>query len=306
MIFDRLAMVTERWLSVLRAPMGIAALLDLPDPPPQELPHEFDAAVLAFLTEAFFLPFPVVAVEDRASCVLLWDGVENQAGLGGVRYFADCLPLDGSNAGAYKRLLDHPARKSLDALGGVPKKWMPKDTVLVTYGRVKSATTCQETKRRVRVLPTVEVTGAVIADQRRMVPAPGAHHPEVRQQLATVAAQDVRVAYEDLFYSNTPSRLVVESKPLREPRVLAGHFPRSNSRPRYAFWTVEETVRAFEGKVINGRGFYAPHSRRRHHKHVDVARFVLRFGQSSVVPACWLGPTEAILRGRHYRVRVDL
>src|SRR4051794_2416218 len=101
MIFDTLCAIAENQLPTLVPLLKRAKLFDFPHAPHEILPKSFPPDEAAFYRENFFLPFPVICVEDKASAVVMWDDVEDAKGSRVTRRFIECTPL-AANAEAYE------------------------------------------------------------------------------------------------------------------------------------------------------------------------------------------------------------
>lgn len=93
-IFDDLKTITSTWLPELRPFVNRAVLIHCPIVPHEELPHKVDSADLAKIMHQFRLPYPITAVEDKASCVILIDPKPGMQGFDQPRMFIDCVPFD--------------------------------------------------------------------------------------------------------------------------------------------------------------------------------------------------------------------
>ena len=71
MIFDDLANMIERWLPAWKPMVDQAMLFHWPVNPHEAMPAEQPDPGKAMLQ--FVLPYPVIALEDNASCVVLID-----------------------------------------------------------------------------------------------------------------------------------------------------------------------------------------------------------------------------------------
>ena len=120
MIFDSLCRIAERQSvpSELRKAVEQARVFRFEFNPHEALPKQYDPDDLTWLMENLYLPFPCIAVEDRASCVVFWDRSEEGRpplrGAGHERRFIECCdfgkaPVDAFYDGApeVREMLDH-------------------------------------------------------------------------------------------------------------------------------------------------------------------------------------------------------
>ena len=93
MIFDALRQIASNWLAEVKPFVDAATLLHLPVTPHQVLPRQQDLETMSEVSINFRLPYPITAVEDNASCVVLIDPRPDLKGLDEQRLFIDCMPL---------------------------------------------------------------------------------------------------------------------------------------------------------------------------------------------------------------------
>ncbi len=93
MIFDALRQIANNWLAEVKPFVDAATLLHLPVTSHQVLPRQQDLETMSQVSINFRLPYPITAVEDNASCVVLIDPKPDLKGLDEQRLFIDCMPL---------------------------------------------------------------------------------------------------------------------------------------------------------------------------------------------------------------------
>lgn len=88
---------------------------------------------------------------------------------------------------------------------------------------------------------------------------------------------------------------------------IARKIPRHHDRPVYTLLTPQAIRQQYipRSKVPTGRKVGA-HERRRHYRTLRSDRFTRMRGRTIVVPATWVGPSEAVIGNRRYRVMLDL
>ncbi|HET6248075.1 MAG TPA: hypothetical protein VFE47_10295 [Tepidisphaeraceae bacterium] len=109
MIFDALRTIASNWLPDIKPLVDAATLLYLPVTPHDVLPRKQDLETMSEVAVNFRLPYPIIAVEDNASCVVLIDPRPDLTGLVEQRLFIDCVPLD-ADEGHYN---DTPPERAL-------------------------------------------------------------------------------------------------------------------------------------------------------------------------------------------------
>lgn len=275
-----------------------------------------------FIYEHFFLPMPVLAVEDTASCVVLIDTEPEQVGLASSRFALECLPMstDIEEFGIQMRTLDSAEIEQLRRQAA-----QDKDLVVITLTHLNTATI--PTDGKTGFYYHGEVVWMMVCSKRdgmTLSPQQGralmAQDPSGNQAMLDGAIRNAMAALDEVMYFNQPKRFVVERAAAR-PRGALGkkarsRLPkllRSHERPHFILLDpgeIREKIGSTPGAAgapENGRRKPAPHPRRRHYRtyRSDRYREDLR-GQTVLVPATWVGPEEGEYQGRRYRVRLDL
>ena len=120
MLYDKLLQMADRHLGKIADLIRAAVLFHFDIAPHQVLSKFSDEPRLSRLRRGFRLPYPIVGIEDRASCIVLAEPTESP-GLGTERLFVECLPadLEGTDEGAYS---DDPAAAAAvnEAIRGHP------------------------------------------------------------------------------------------------------------------------------------------------------------------------------------------
>ncbi|HET6250893.1 MAG TPA: hypothetical protein VFE47_24605 [Tepidisphaeraceae bacterium] len=116
MIFDALGKIAGNWLADIKPLVDRAVLLHLPVTPHKVLPRQQDLEAMSEVSINFRLPYPITAVEDNASCVVLIDPQPNLKGLAENRLFIECVPLDGDERHYNDTPLERALCQSLKAI----------------------------------------------------------------------------------------------------------------------------------------------------------------------------------------------
>ena len=120
---------------------------------------------------------------------------------------------------------------------------------------------------------------------------------------------NISTAVEEIIYFNSPDRFIVESRPAkvkhRDARSL--RILRSVERPQYILLKPPEIrQRLHLPGASNGNGSTkAPHERRWHYRTFKSDKFVNKKGETVVVKGTWVGPSEAVVEWRVYKVLFD-
>ena len=94
MIINALRAIAGNWLNEIKPLVDAATLVHLPVTPHEVLPRDQPLETMSEVSIHFRLPYPITAVEDNASCVLLIDPKPHLRGLDEQRLFVECVPLD--------------------------------------------------------------------------------------------------------------------------------------------------------------------------------------------------------------------
>jgi hypothetical protein len=134
------------------------------------------------------------------------------------------------------------------------------------------------------------------------------HDPDKTPAFRNINMQGAKVAIEEVSYFNRPDRFVVEKSPcsILKSRKQGPKIPRSDARPIYTPLTVHEIRERILPVGEGTGGKKAPHERRRHFRTFKAERYRAMKGQTIVIPATWIGPSE-ITKGRHhYRICLEV
>lgn len=111
------------------------------------------------------------------------------------------------------------------------------------------------------------------------------------------------------YQINTTESFIVKSTPATGTFNRKHHKIRKhNERPVYTILRPGEIrkVMGLPAPTESERGPNAPHWRRKHFHTFKHERFTKKKGQTIVIPAVWVGPSEAVVGGKRYKVMLDL
>lgn len=282
MIFDKMARAIESsGDSDLLYLAKEARLFHFPDDPLTK--KEYTEEQAAWLRENFVLPFPVTAVEDRASCVII-SGGEGDVGIcGRLRTFVEYLP---------------PNRDS--SMFTATPEWMRGiipdgiGTLLIAKMRVESIDS-----ERTRMACAGGAAWATDAKDRVITPS----IPQDGEE-SSCGASNWQYALLQLAGLNGPNRFILEAEPVGAPKHIPP-IPRSHQRPIYTLLKPGE-IRARLG-IAEPAGCPSPrpHERRAHTRTFRSSFFTRMRGKTVVIPATWVGPSEKRVKNHYYRVLLD-
>ena len=328
--FDRLCSVVERQFpsAELRERLKKAALFDFPqrwhetstDEAAMKRGGMDDYGMVGgaeFVMDTFFLPFPIVAVEDTASVVIVVDVEPGQIGLNRERVFIECF-LMGTSYEEYGYDGEEAAERTkaqMQMAGG-----LPPTACMVSVSRIRKAW-LEPNKETGKPTVNYEVGlgFAFVADKKKMYMSPSQwkemciRSGDLHGMTQSVGV-NAKTALEEIMWFNTPNRFVVK-RGAERPRRKKGKGPeflRSNERDQYILLQPHE-IREKLGmpEPVHDRKSPTPHSRRRHFRVLKSERYKFDReehpdGKKVIVPATWIGPSEGECGGRKYKVCLDL
>jgi hypothetical protein len=125
------------------------------------------------------------------------------------------------------------------------------------------------------------------------------------------ASIHIHTALEEIMFFNTPDRFVMESTPVGKAATKNKNkkkILRSDQRPRYTLLRPSEIrgVMGIEAPAPGDKNTPRPHERRRHYRTFRAERYKAAKGKRIVVEATWVGPQEAVVGNKKYRVCTDI
>jgi len=298
MIFDKACGIVERHFPELRKYMENAKLFYFPGRAHELLPTRMDNA--EFIAENFFLPFRTVGVEDTASLVVLHDIDPNARGTYVEREFMEFLPLDNLESEEFRE--GKAPVELMYELYSLEEIERQRGKICIFKGKI-----CYTYFSSTKHMLGGGIEEILVADKARVTARfriPIADFLGSQKLLANIST-----AIEEIIYFNSPDRFIVESRPAkvkhrggRSLRIL-----RSVERPQYILLKPQEIRQRLHLPGV-GSGYGStktPHERRRHYRTLKSDKFVNKKGETVVVKGTWVGPSEAVVEGRVYKVLFD-
>jgi hypothetical protein len=143
---------------------------------------------------------------------------------------------------------------------------------------------------------------------------------ESLRRLQVPVLGNVNTSLQEVFYFNSPDRFIVEECPIkamqrwkkrkqRERRKHKGkrrvQVRREHERPVYTLLKPKEIRVKLGLPALAAGGPRRPHERRRHYRTYRDERYVKMRNKTVVIPASWVGPSEATIGNRRYRILLD-
>ena len=254
----------------------------------------------------FILPFPAVAIEDGATCAILFDGEEKQFGCSGPRNFVEIQPTVSKDPSqfAHRNSQSYPDKETLAVL-------QREEITQIAFGTLHTmAVDFGADKYQVKA----QILRVVILDKHQNILfdlsdsdfdlVPGS------QEMLGGVVGNVLTAIEELLLAQKNRELfVLEKAPVKARPLKKGRVLRSHDRPRYIMLTPDAIRQAMGVSVKKEKGEgtgRTPHERRRHWRTLRSERFKHKQGQRILIDAHWVGPSEATKGNTRYKVRLDV
>ena len=269
------------------------------------VPHEFLSKTLDEIriedhVEDFFLPFPVVAVEDRASVLVAADTIDGQRGLKGERVFLEYIDCAHEREGAF-----------CDGDKGGDEKLPPESAIIIMtvvddYRLYRDGVD----KLRSDIHGILGVVWYLEADRVVSTIRAKDLSDEAAENLTKAALKNCIVCFEELLHVNNPSRFILERRPIKNRAGAGknGRIPRTNERPVYTILEpgkIRQRLGLAEGEGSQGGRTVTPHERRAFFRSYKADKWVNMKGKRIVIGATWVGPSEAKVGNHLYRVLLD-
>jgi hypothetical protein len=286
MIFDTLVSMIERTSSDRMKQMAAEArLFYFPmSSIGGTLKRQYTKEQLHFLRDEFFLPFPITAVEDNDSCVIVQAIEPEKFGLDQKWMCCEYIP---------------PMAR---------EDWPLPGCGLINMGCITSMEAMDDGVKYNACVPVVVM---LIVDALRKEVIGDIRVEE--DDLSTDAMHARKTAFrnwitaiEELMLLNEPSRFILEDRPLKE-RVNPKKILRSHERPIYTLLRpkeIRERMHLTE-HLVHTHSSPIPHERRAHKKVLRSERYKAARGRELFIPATWVGPHENTHGRRRYKVLLD-
>lgn len=302
MLFDKLCGLAERHevIKEFRPILENAKIFELSGSAIELLPKSIDR--YEYYQDNFFLPFPVVAIEDTESCIILMDLEKEQRGFEEDRLFIEILPQVPTGRNYTNTPSDEVIAKTVEL--SYQAGFNPHDSYVITTGLVKL------------ILPTSDqllidglCTFSVVLTKDKVIITEERMKTYLTDRLyCSARIQNAAVALQEIMYFNTPDRFVVEEISTKPQRSKDKKIPRSLSRSKFTLLYPNEIRKKLKlpDEQVEKRKSPVPHWRRRHVRVLKADRWVNKKGQTVIIAARWIGATEAVIGKKHYKVRLDL
>lgn len=316
MIFDALDKARKYLPAEINKQINRARIFHFDAFPREMVIPDITDSLIDFANHDFSLPFPCVAVEDKVSCLVLWDFEKGACGLLPRRGFVEYLTLDMAHEQEIAYGMDEVHLKD-DIQEAV--KAMPKGSAAISWRSVAGGRLYRSDDGRVRwaMPPAEDVHATFLGYAHNTIVNVSKEIPD-----GDVAVlRNVKSAYDELMYISQPDRFVLERRPVqatpKNKKKCKAHIRASEDRPIYTLVRPNEARSIMklpepEPKCEGGRVILErrAHWRREHTRTLRSDRYKAAQGKTvtvprSFVPAFWNGDRQAQVGKHVYRVLVD-
>ncbi|MCP4163036.1 MAG: hypothetical protein GY760_23495 [Deltaproteobacteria bacterium] len=257
---------------------------------PHSLPNEIEN--YEFINQYFQLPFPSIAIEDKAGLMLILDTHEDQKGLNNKRIVIELIsshaPSDAYNPNMIN-ISDNDIRYKQDEI------------VQIHMGMVNSLEYLDASTHKLNNFFEYGYNVDKDCKIERFLEAKDSIDPlrkNLFEHTSKVFTTNIIASFEELFYFNHPKNFILEELPLKK-RKKPKKALRSHEKSIFTMLTPDK-IRSKIGINNSGEGKKKkPHERRRHFRRKKSGGF-------TPVKACWVGDSEKIIGNKMYKVRLDI
>jgi len=320
MFFDRFAGIVEKFFPALVPHIQKTKLFIFPGRAHEILPQKVDLETMKRVGEELFLPFQHIAVEDTLSLVLLWDDQKEQRGLHCPRHFIEYseigTPVEEADARSDARVratfpeaLHWPDPEEFERL----QKKLNARVSLLLHGKFNDTTITGEVNKDGEPLVhhDFEIIESVIYDpDKGIIRTEDAMDAEGVRGTNFATVSNAWVAMKEVWYFNSPDKFILEERPIDSRKHVTkaakrGKIVRRQQRPQYTILHPQTIRQRLRLPSLEKGGPKRPHERRAHRRTFRDSKFWRMQGKTIIIPATWVGPSEAVIGKKIYRVLLD-
>ena len=317
MLFDRLLEITKVHLPEFFPIIDKARIFDFPYIPHELLPKALDIDLL-WIEDNFTLPFSSIAVEDKASCIILADRYEKQRGLKDARLFIEAISLiSDPKFFDDKEMAEDEIRQKQEFNSSMDRQGY----IIVSVGMIDNM---------VFIDPTTfifegELLKTIIANKDKIFMEDFHTEETVKSEIRNAA-----VAIQTVMLLNKPENFILQETPLVRKKIKKDAINRSSNRPKYTLLrpgAIRKKIglAAIKSPHSQFSRSTSPHERRRHNRYLSDEKYsintdgtprekkIIPYGKRKGetyylqvdVPATWIGPSENIYKNKKYKILLD-
>lgn len=318
MIFDRLCGIAERHLPELRSIIEKTRIFYFDGIAHEVLKDSYKNKTddeMIEIMETFFLPFPNIAIEDRASCIIILDTNSNQVGLSNKRLWVEALPFNTKPEG-----FNYNVNWSENQKKDIARLQLEKQ-IIISFGHCFGKDINQD---------SMKIAGAIDmmfcgTKEKLSNYTYGLSNKENFAFANKHSIQNVITAFHQVIYFNQPDRFILRESPVKYVKPKNDRLLRTHQRPKYTMLYPDAIRRKLGFRTIDSHVTRIAHERRQHWRYLTADRYkydmdgneiepkVIPAGprrgefyyKKMIVPATWIGPSEAVINNKLYKVMLD-
>jgi hypothetical protein len=314
MIFDKLCGVVERHFPDFKKMMIKAKLFQFEGIPHHILPTLFEDKTeeeVNDICNGFFLPYEVTAIEDGASCIVIVDEAPDTIGVDRPRFYLEAMIPKNQNE-YFDFKVSKPDFEFIEEM-------QRENVLIINYGvgRIKQWTKTQ-------FGTTGKLYGALAANKKRIVLKDVLKRLD-SEHIQKSCLQNYVAAVQEIMFFNQPDKFILERRHVKSKSVKYGRIARTNQRPMYTILHPAKIRKKLNITSAKRGHIEQGHDRRRHIRYLsheiyskddngaEIEPKVIPNGprrgefyyKKTVVPATWVGPHEAVVGNKRYKVILD-
>ncbi len=322
MLIDKLFGVVENHFPYLQEIINEVKIFKWPFKPQDVLPKTIEGD-LKEIEETFFLPFPAIAIEDKASCVVLFDMYKDQVGMDTQRGFMEYSDLwTEDNLFVDSGILDNirsPEMQRLHELGygifthGIiyrnqlysAEMYKGKGDIFESVVASKKDIFAKDIHKvpQSRDIKDDPFVTDIMRKYRQEQPFICDYEDDdaLLESFTLGPVRNAMTALQEVLYFNQPQNFILEevSIKLKNKKKKAKKTLRSNQRPIYTLLRANE-IRSKLGIPRQSPKIHERSGCWRLYK--DASRYTKMLGKRGWVKPSWVGVSEKTVGKVHYRV----
>lgn len=295
MLFDKLCGVAERHIPFLIPTLRRAKIFKFEGVPHEILDKMLDDRSddeIKDLYNGFHLPYPVIAIEDGASCVILEDTLDDQMGFDNYRLVTELIDVNADNKYFNDDVSVAERKQGLIKAYTGGREPSLKYTIVFGKARISLITRKDDyivgnkdlyngeyyhgpgsDDNDVGLITDAGIRSAVGVTKNGLIDTWKHCSDIVKDQILKSFSQNALASFSEIMYIQSPSRFILKSTPLNiKNKKKSKKIPRSHQRPMYTVLKPEEIREKLNITHSHGTGgsrTVRVHERRRHWRYLS-------------------------------------
>lgn len=267
----------------------------------------------------FCLPFPVVAVEDKTSCVILWDNIKNAVGIEhsrgmmeicDTRNYLEEKSFKLSSQDKLRGMTQEDQEKSRQNLRNMAKQ-LGEYPIMIRWGN-GSVLCWNDDLQKWSAQGSVSGTIHYLPKQDMVINLMENDDQKTRRAIEVDYMRGFITACEELLRMSMRTLFIKETTP---KKTTKNKYKKTFERPTYTVVkpnVARKQMGLCEPKINFGSiKERRAHIRREHERELRSNKFKNKQGQTvqvkrAYVPAVWQGPSESEDKKHRYKIILDL